>query len=146
MSLTKFLYLYPFAYTIDVSIEGKRKDLQRQGKVHHVFCLGDIVCIKLFENEAQLKSIISVTFLTSLRTWILRVNFCKYSICSVYIVKPLWFFSCEAIFIIFLEKLVTSLLPTPLLFICLLPQTGFTDPFFISFYFIDYRHFILKPR
>ena len=55
MSLTKFLYLYPFAYTIDVSIEGKCKDLQRQGKVHHVFCLGDIVCIKLFENGSPAK-------------------------------------------------------------------------------------------
>ena len=31
-------------------IWGKCKDLQRQGKVHHVFCLGGIVCIKLSEN------------------------------------------------------------------------------------------------
>ena len=97
--------------------------------------------------EAQLNSIISATFLTSLRTRILKINFCKYGICSVYIVKSLSFFRCEAIFIIFPRKLiVTSLPPTPLFFIGLLPRTGFTDPVFTSLYFIDCRRFILIPR
>ena len=97
--------------------------------------------------EAQLNSIISATFLTSLRTRILKINFCKYGICSVYIVKSLSFFRYEAIFIIFPQKLtVTSLPPTPLFFIGLLPQTGFTDPVFTSLYFIDCRCFILIPR
>ena len=36
-------------------IWGKCKDLQRQGKVHHVFCLGGIVCIKLSENGCPVK-------------------------------------------------------------------------------------------
>ena len=36
-------------------IWGKCKDLQRQGKVHHVFCLGGIVCIKLSENGSPVK-------------------------------------------------------------------------------------------
>ena len=95
--------------------------------------------------EAQLNSIISATFLTSLRTRILKINFCKYSICSVYIVKSLSFFCCEAIFIIFLQKLiVTSLLSMPLL--SSLPQTSFTDLVFTSLYFIDCCHFILIPR
>ena len=93
--------------------------------------------------EAQLNSIISMTFLTSLRTWILKINFCKY-ICSVYIVKSLSFFRCEAaIFIIFPQKLVTSLLLTPLLFIGPLPQTSLTGTAFTSFYFVDSRCFIL---
>ena len=97
--------------------------------------------------EARLNSIISATFLTSLRTRILKINLCKYSICSVYVVKSLSFFSCEAIFIIFPRKLiVTSLPPTPLLFLCLLPRISFTDPVFTSFYFIDCRCFILIPR
>ena len=96
--------------------------------------------------KAQLNSIISATFLTSLQTLILKINFCKHSICSVYIVKSLSFFYCEAIFIIFLRKLiVTSLLPTPPLFIGLLPQTGFTDPVFTSLYFVDCCRFILIP-
>ena len=116
---------------------GKCKHLQRQGKVHHVFCLGGIVCIKLSENGSpQLNSIISATFLTSLRTRILKINFCKYSICSVYIVKSLSFFHCEAIFIIFPRKLIVTSLPPPLLFIGLLPQTSFTNPVFTSFHFI----------
>ena len=97
--------------------------------------------------EARLNSIISATFLTSLRTRILKINLCKYSICSVYVVKSLSFFSCEAIFIIFPRKLiVTSLPPTPLLFLGLLPRISFTDPVFTSFYFIDCRCFILIPR
>ena len=53
MSLTKFLYLYLCPYYR--YIWGKCKDLQRQGKVHHIFCLGDIVCIKLSENESLVK-------------------------------------------------------------------------------------------
>ena len=97
--------------------------------------------------EAQWNSIISATFLTSLLTRILEINFCKYCICSVYIAKSLSFFCCEAIFIISLRKLiVTSLPPTPLLFIGLLPWTGFTDPVYTSFYFIDCPRFILIPR
>ena len=36
-------------------IWGKCKDLQRQGKVQHVFCLGGIVCIKLSENGSPVK-------------------------------------------------------------------------------------------
>ena len=36
-------------------IWGKCEDLQRQGKVHHVFCLGSIVCIKLSENGSPVK-------------------------------------------------------------------------------------------
>ena len=97
--------------------------------------------------EAQLNSIISAIFLTSLRTRILKINFCKYGICSVYIVKSLSFFRCEAIFIIFPRKIiVTSLPPTPLFFIGSLPQTGFTDLVFTSLYFIDCRRFILIPR
>ena len=126
---------------------GKCKDLQRQGKVHHGFCLGSIVSINYQRMEAQLNSIISATFRTSLRTRILKINFCKYSICSAYIVKSLSFFRCEAIFIIFQQKIiVNSLLLTPLLFIGLLPQTSFTSPVFTSLYFIDCCHFILIPR
>ena len=97
--------------------------------------------------EGQLNSIISATLLTSLQTRILKINFCKYSICSVYIVKSLSFFRCEAIFIIFQQKIiVNSLLLTPLLFIGLLPQTSFTSPVFTSLYFIDCCRFILIPR
>ena len=89
----------------------------------------------------------SATFLTSLRTRILKINSCKYSICSVYLVKSLSFFRCETIFIIFPRKLiVTSLLSMPLLFIGLLPRSGFTDPVFTFLYFIDCRCFILIPR
>ena len=36
-------------------IWGKCKDLQRQRKVHHVFCLGGIVIIKLSENGSPIK-------------------------------------------------------------------------------------------
>ena len=36
-------------------IWGKCKDLQRQEKFHHVFCLGGIVCIKLSENRSPVK-------------------------------------------------------------------------------------------
>ena len=36
-------------------IWGKCKDLQRQENVHHVFCLGGIVCIKLSENGSPVK-------------------------------------------------------------------------------------------
>ena len=97
--------------------------------------------------EAQLNSIISVTFLTSLWTQILKINFCKYSICSVYIIKSFSFFRCEAIFIIFPQKLIVTSLPSmPLLFIGLLPQTGFTNPVFTSSYFTDCHCFILTPR
>ena len=82
--------------------------------------------------EAQWNSIISATFLTSLLTRILEINFCKYCICSVYIAKSLSFFCCEAIFIISLRKLiVTSLPPTPLLFIGLLPWTGLQTRFIL---------------
>ena len=82
--------------------------------------------------EARLNSIISAVFLSSLWTEILNVNFCKYSICSLYIVKSLSFFRCEAIFMTFPRKpIVTSLPPTRLLFIGLLPQTGFTNRFLV---------------
>ena len=64
-------------------IWGKFKDLQGQGKVHHVFCPN------YRRMETQLNSITSAIFLTSLLTRILNINFCKYSICSVYIVKSL---------------------------------------------------------
>ena len=33
----------------------KCKDLQRQGKVHHAFCFGSIVCIKLLDNGSPVK-------------------------------------------------------------------------------------------
>ena len=107
--------------------------------MHHVFCLGGNVCKKLSEN-------VSATFLTFLRTRILKINFCKYSIYSVYIVKSLSFFHCEAIFIIFPRKLiVNSLPPTPLLSSLL--QIGFTDPVFTSLYFIDCCPFVISiPR
>ena len=97
--------------------------------------------------EAQLNSIISATSLTSLRTRLLKINFCKYNICSAYIVVSLSFFRCEAaIFIIFPRKLIaTSLLPTPLLFIGLLPRTGFIDLVLTSLHFIDSRRCILIP-
>ena len=36
-------------------IWGKCKDLQRQGNIHHVFCLGGIVSIKLSENGSPVK-------------------------------------------------------------------------------------------
>ena len=81
--------------------------------------------------EAQLNSITSATFLTSLQTQILKINFCKYGICFVYIVKSLSFFCCEAIFIIFPWKLIVISLPsTHLFFIGLLLWTGFTNPVF----------------
>ena len=84
----------------------------------HVRLLVMICNISYRRMKAQLNSIISATFLISLWTRILKINFCKYSICSVYIVKSLSFFRCEAIFIIFLWKLiVTSLPPAPLFFI-----------------------------
>ena len=87
--------------------------------------------------ESQLNFIISATFLTSHQAGILKIKFCKYSICSVYIVKSISLFCCEAIFIIFPRKLIV---------IGLLPRTGFTDPVFPSLYFIDCRRFILIPR
>ena len=98
--------------------------------------------------EAQLNSTISATFLTSLRSRIMKINFCKYGISSVYIVKSLSFFHCEAIFIIFPRKvIVTSLPPTPLFFIGLFPRIGFTDPVFTSLhFFFNCRRFILVPR
>ena len=97
--------------------------------------------------ETQLNSIISTTFLTFLQNRILKINFCKYGICSLYIVKSLSFFLCEAIFIIFPRKLVvTSLPPTPLFLIGLLTRTSFTDPIFTSLYFIDWRRFIVISR
>ena len=40
---------------IDQFISGKCKDLQRQWKVHHNFCLGGIFCIKLLENGSPVK-------------------------------------------------------------------------------------------
>ena len=101
-------------------IWGKFKDLPRRGKVHHVFCLGGIfiLYINYCIMETQLNSIILVTYLTSFWTRILKINFCKYSICSVYIVKSLSLFRCEVIFKIFPRKImVTSMPPTPLLFI-----------------------------
>ena len=36
-------------------IWGKWKDLQSQGQVNHVFCLGGAVCIKLSENGSPIK-------------------------------------------------------------------------------------------
>ena len=36
-------------------IWGKCKDLQRQGHVNHVFCLGGVVCIKLSVNGSPIK-------------------------------------------------------------------------------------------
>ena len=36
-------------------IWGKYKDLQRQGQVNHVLCLGSVVCIKLSENGGPIK-------------------------------------------------------------------------------------------
>ena len=47
MSLTKVLFLFPFADTIDLS--------GVKGKIHHVFCLGDIVCVKLSDNGSPVK-------------------------------------------------------------------------------------------
>ena len=63
VSFKNFSYLHvPNKVFVSVSlcpyyrfIWGKCKDLQRQGKVHHVFCLGDIVCIKLLENGSPVK-------------------------------------------------------------------------------------------
>ena len=73
-------------------IWGKCKDLQRQGKVHHVFCLGGIVCIKLSENGSPVKlhHISDIpNFPSDSDTENQFLN--KYSICSVYIVKSLIF-------------------------------------------------------
>ena len=36
-------------------IWGKCKNLQRQGQVNHVFCLGGVVCIKLSKNGSPIK-------------------------------------------------------------------------------------------
>ena len=36
-------------------VRGKCKDLQKQGKIHRVFCLGGMVCIKLPENGSAVK-------------------------------------------------------------------------------------------
>ena len=119
-------------------IWSKCKDLQRQGKVHHVFCLGGIVCLKLSENGSPAK----LHHIRDIPNFPLDSDiesFCKYGICSVNIAKYLSFFRCEAIFIIFPRKLiVTSLPPTPLLFTGFLPRT--------REYFIDCRRFILIPR
>ena len=109
-------------------IWGKCKDMKRQEKVHHVFCLGSIVCINLLENGSPVKLHHISNFLTFLQTRILKINFHKNSICSVYIIKSLSFFCCVKIFIILLQKLiVTSVPPTSLLFISLLLRTDFTD-------------------
>ena len=117
-------------------------DMKRQEKIHHDFCLGSIVCINLLENGSPVKLHHISNFLTSLQTRILKINFHKNSICSVYI-KSLSFFCCEAIFIIFLQKLiVTSVPPTSLLFISLLPQTDFTS----LIYWVWCHHFILIPK
>ena len=51
MSPIKFLSRHHFARYIWV----KCKDLQRQGQVNHVFCLGGVVCIKLPENGSPIK-------------------------------------------------------------------------------------------
>ena len=56
--------------------------------------------------KAQLNSIISATFLTSFWTRILKINFSKYGIWSVYIVKSLSYFCCEANFIIFPRTII----------------------------------------
>ena len=36
-------------------IWGKCKDMQKQGKVHHIFCLDNLVCIKLSEKGSSVK-------------------------------------------------------------------------------------------
>ena len=96
--------------------------------------------------EAQLNCIISATFLTSLWIRILKIIFLNI-VFALYISSNLSFFRCESIFIIFPRKLIVTSLPlTPLLFIGLLPRTGFTDPVFTSLYFIDCRSFILISR
>ena len=56
--------------------------------------------------KAQLNSIISATFLTSFWTRILKIKFSKYGIWSVYIVKSLSYFCCEANFIIFPRTII----------------------------------------
>ena len=43
--------LYPYYRYI----WGKCKDLQRQGQVNHVFCLGGVVCIKLSDKGSPIK-------------------------------------------------------------------------------------------
>ena len=50
LHITNKDYLSVSLYPYYRYIWGNCKDPQRQGKVHHVLCLGSIVCIKLWEN------------------------------------------------------------------------------------------------
>ena len=103
MSLTKFSFLFPFAHTIDLSRVNVRV-CKGKGKFTLFFVWAELSVQNYRRMETQLNSIISATFLSSSRNRILKINFCKYSICSVYIVKSLSFFRYEGIFIIFPRK------------------------------------------
>ena len=54
MSLTKLLFLYPFAHTIDLSGVNVRI-CKGKGRFTMFFCLESIVCIKLLDNGSPVK-------------------------------------------------------------------------------------------
>ena len=128
MFLIKFLYLCPFVHTIDISGANVRIF---KGKEKHTmfFCLGGPVSIKLLENGSPIKLLRDIP--NSLLTQILKSIFCKYGFCSLYIVKSLAYFCCEAIFIIFPWTLIVTFLSSTPPHCNHLPQIG-TDPVFIS--------------
>ena len=71
-------------------IWGKCKDLQRQGQVNHVFCLGGVVCIKLSENGSPIKLYHERYPWFSLLIKCRKLDW-KYGNHSVYIMKPFIF-------------------------------------------------------
>ena len=56
LNVTNKVFVSVFLCRYYTYILGKCEDLERQGKVHHVFCLGVIVCIKLSENGSLVKT------------------------------------------------------------------------------------------
>ena len=72
-------------------IWGKCKDLQRQGKVNHVFCLGGVVCIKLSKIGSPIKLFHMNEILDFPLRFKCRELDCNYDSFSVYITKPFIF-------------------------------------------------------
>ena len=88
--LTKFLYLPPFAHSLGISGPNVRI-CKGKGRYTKFTIWRRTLSVSNYQRmEAWLNSFISVIFLTSLRTRILEINFCKYStfIIHLFVVKP----------------------------------------------------------
>ena len=123
------LHLCPFASTIDIS-GANVKFFKGKGKCTKFFVWVALSAWNYRRIQAQLNYFISAIFLTSLLTWILKMNFCKNGFCFLYIVKSLPSFCCEAIFITLPRTLIVTFLSLKPSHCTHLPQTG-TDTLFI---------------